>query len=62
MNVKECLENMKKDNRIGVKHFSHSLHTHPGMELKLGVPKDHVIIDGELFKALIVIHGIKLEY
>ncbi len=32
--------------------YINSLHTHPIMEYKLNVPKDHVIIDREIFEKL----------
>jgi len=32
-----------------------SIHTHPIMERKLGIPDDHVIIDVNLFQAILKI-------
>lgn len=43
---REEIEKLKK------RQNDHLLHTHPGMEKRLNVPDDHVIIDRELFEAL----------
>ena len=60
--LKECLERMKKDRTLGVKHFCHQIHNHPVMERQLKVGGGHVIIDKDLFDAIKLLHGAKLDF
>lgn len=60
--LKECLEKMKKDQRPGVKHYCHQIHNHPSMERQCKVEDGHVIIDKDLFDAIRLLHGDKLDF
>ena len=50
-NVENATESKSAPNAGSVK-IRERLHTHPGMEKRLGVPEDHVIIDRDMFEKL----------
>ena len=49
-----CGEGPKKERAISTDRFArssagkHNIHSHPGMEKRLGVPEGHCIVDSEL--------------
>lgn len=60
--LQRVLRKMKNNDRPGIKHFCHQIHNHPGMERLCKVGEGHVIIDKDLFDAIKLLHGDKLDF